>query len=117
MLSVVMIQRIRCFTNVMIRQMKTHRPTSYKLKLTNWYVRKEPDWDDPQLENAICYTMFCANGYVRGVCGTGCTAFSCFCDRCYTNEGTSYEDMEKAWAKKNRFTMLCSGWHKKCVNI
>lgn len=89
----------------------------YKDMLSNWYARREPDWEDPQLTNAICYTMFCANGYVRGVCGTGCTLFGCFCDSCYSNDGTSYEDMEKAWAKENGFTMLCSAMNQECVNI
>lgn len=89
-----------------------------KVMFSYWFVKSEPDWADLDLEKSICYTQFCADGSVKTKnCGSGCGLFGCFCDRCYENQGATFDDMEKAWAKKNGFTKFCSGWHEKCDEI
>lgn len=100
----------------------SNMPGEYKLDqkvmFSYWFVKSEPDWADPDLEQSLCYTDFCADGTVKlKNCGKGCGLFGCFCDRCYEDQGATYPDMEKAWAKKNGFTMFCNGWHAKCDKI
>lgn len=92
-----------------------------ELMTTHFYVKTLPNWKDNNLKKSICSTTFCDDGSeMTGFCGTGgklCSLLGCFCDRCFTNDGTTYEDMEKAWVKKNGFTMMCDGYSGKCEHL
>lgn len=98
------------------------RESSYEqFKATEFYVKNEPDWKDSKLKDEICYTQFCADGSAKlGNCGIGgffCNLTGCACSDCFRNKGTDYDDMKIAWAKKNGFLKICSGFQEKCANI
>lgn len=104
------------------------RVSRYKVKCTRpeapneFYSQTEIDWGSVSAcLTDLCQTPFCADGTPMdencGIGGFFCGKTGCTCSDCRINQGTSFEDMEKAWAKKYGMKKICNRDKQTCVDF